>query len=137
MPTSNVIVKYTPANSGVAPDSKWSQTPDPKIKVNAGVTTINWSIMVVPASAGSIRFSTDPALLGVQLQGPTSPVWPGTAPSGDANGYSATIDNTLLAGQDKVHFPYVVNAVYTPANGASVAVQYDPEVEMDPPAIVA
>ena len=130
----NVTVKYTPGNS-----NPWSQAPAATVPVPPGSTTLNWSIQVIPASAGTIVFSTtspdstSPA--GVVFTGTGANAWPGTAPTGDANGWSSTINNQLPKGANSVNFPYVVNALYTPSGGTQVAVQYDPDVQEDPPNI--
>jgi hypothetical protein len=125
----NVIVKYTPANS-----NPWSQAPAATVHVPPGSTTLNWSIQVIPASAGTIVFSTtSPA--GVVFTGTGDNKWPGTAPTGDPNGWSSTINNQRPRGGTSVKYPYVVNALYTPSGGTQVAVQYDPDVQEDPPNI--
>ena len=124
-----VTVRYTPANT-----NPWSQTPASKIKVGSGSTTLNWNIQVMPASAGAIVFNTDPNSPGIQFD--TDVVWPGTPPSGDANGWSSTINNTLPRGSQAQTFHYVVNALFTPANGTQIQVTYDPDVQEDPPNVV-
>jgi len=124
----NVTVKYTPANT-----NPWSQVPAATVPVPPGSTTLNWSIQVIPASAGTIVFSTSPA--GVVFTGTGTNAWPGSTPTANASGWSSTIDNQLQKGANSVNFPYVVNALYTPDGGTQVAVQYDPDVQEDPPNI--
>jgi hypothetical protein len=130
-PPSPVIVKYTPAD----PDP-WSQVPGKKIHVNNGSTTINWTIQVIPASAGSIVFNMATATPGIEFTGTGNDVWPGTTPSGSANAWSSTVDNQLVKGNNPLSFHYKVNALYTPNGGTQQAVTFDPDVQEDPPTIV-
>jgi len=130
-PPANVIVKYTPGNS-----SPWSQAPDVKIKVSTGATTINWTIQVLPASAGTIVFNTATATPGIQFTGTGNNAWPGSTPSGSATAYSSTINNQLAPGSNPNNYHYKVNALYTPNGGTQIAVTYDPDVEENPPSVV-
>jgi len=129
----NANVMYTP--NPPAGKSSWSQAPSAKLKVGSGTTPLNWSIQVVPASAGTIVFSTTAAAPGVQFTGTGTNAWPGAIPTGDATEWTSSITNNLPPGANKVPYPYVVHAIYTPAGGTPVAIVYDPEVEADPPSI--
>lgn len=141
MPTQNVNVQYTPAN---AVGQQWSQVP-PKVHVPPGqTTTINWGLQVIPASAGSIVFSTansstvPPTPAGIVFNSNWTGSAPGPAlppPPNNAD-WTAQITNNLLKGDDPVTAYYAVNAVYTPSGGTAVPVQFDPEVESDPPTLM-
>jgi hypothetical protein len=120
-----VTVKYTPANPV---GQQWSQTP-PVVHVPPGSTEIDWNVQVSPSSAGDIIFGNP----GIEFTGTGQNAWPGTPPSGNDDGWSATINNTLVKGQNAVDFYYCVNALYTADGGSQIAVTYDPEVEEDPP----
>lgn len=122
----NIQVKYTP---GAA--DPWSQAPASKIVVTPGQTELDWSIQVIPASAGTIVFSSDPP--GIQFTGTGNSAWPGSPPTADGSDIKSTINNTLPSGSSSAKFHYRVNAVYTPANGTGTQVTWDPEVEEDPP----
>ena len=128
----NVQVMYTPGNA-----NPWSQAPSATIPVppNGNSTPINWSIQVVPANAGSIQFSTTTSAPGIQFTGTGNSAWSGGPVTGNATGWSTSITNNKKQGDASSQFPYVVNALYTPANGTQVAIQYDPEVEENPPSI--
>lgn len=130
-PNARVNVKYTPGNS-----NPWSQAPDVKVKVTSGQTEIDWSIQVIPGSAGTIAFNTAAATPGIQFTGTGNNAWPGSIPSGSANAFSATINNTLQPGQNAVPYHYQVNAIYTPAGGSATNVTWDPDVEEDPPHVI-
>lgn len=130
-PPSNVSVRYTPGNT-----KPWSQLPAPKIHVSPGSTVITWTIMVIPASAGAIIFNTNSLTPGIDFTEKGTAIWPGSDPTGDAIQWSSTIDNALPRGSNAIAYPYVVNALFTPTNGTQVPVQYDPDVEEDPPHVV-
>jgi hypothetical protein len=124
----NIQVKYTPANA-----NPWSQSPDKTIKVGSGTTPLNWSIQVIPASAGTIAFNTASTSPGIQFTGTGNSSWPGALPTADGDDYQSSITNTLPAGANSVSFHYRVNAVYTPTGGSPVNVTWDPDVQEDPP----
>lgn len=129
----NVQVKYSPGDA-----KPWSQAPSATIPVppNGNPTPIDFSIQVIPASAGSIQFNTSASAPGIQFTGTGNNAWPGTTPSGNATGWSTSITNNKKQGDPSSKYHYVVNALYTPANGTQIAVQYDPDVEENPPAVV-
>jgi hypothetical protein len=126
----NVNVKYSPTNQ-----DKWSQAPDKKVPVGSGTTELDWSIQVIPASAGTIVFSTETNTPGIQFTGTGNNAWPGPVPTGNANGWTASITNTLQPGSPSQSFHYKVNAVYTPAGGSPINVTWDPDVEENPPSV--
>ena len=51
----NVNVKYTPGDA-----DPWSQSPSKTIRIATGQNTLDWSIQVIPGSAGTIVFDTTP-----------------------------------------------------------------------------
>jgi hypothetical protein len=126
----NVNVKYTPGSQ-----DPWSQAPAKKVPVGTGTTTLNWDIQVIPASAGTIVFNTATSTPGIQFTGTGNSAWPGSIPTGDANGWSSSITNSLPPGSQSRSFHYKVNAIYTPSGGAPVNLTWDPDVEENPPSI--
>jgi hypothetical protein len=120
--TVNVTVLYDSASG------QWSaQNP---IKVSPGVTTISWKIGLTSASVGTIAFGTTSDFPGIEF----ADGWPGSAPQGDAQVWSATIDDTLGADDPPVEYEYTVNAYYQGANQQlpPQPLSWDPEVEEDP-----
>ena len=130
----NCTITYNP-NPGVG-QTTWSATENPITVVPPGSTPIRWSIALASGQSGSINFSTTTALPGIVFTG--TPAWPGDTPSGNANNWNSSLDNNLPVGADPITYNYVVNAVYIPpGKGANPQnVQWDPEVQEDPPANV-
>jgi len=125
-----IQIMYTPNAT-----DPWSQAPDKKIRVGTGQTELDWSIQVIPASAGTIAFNTNPP--GIQFTGTGNNAWPGSPPSANGTGdITATINNTLPKGGNSVSFHYKVNALFTPTGGTQQAVTWDPDVQEDPPPAV-
>jgi hypothetical protein len=124
----NITVQYQPGAT-----DPWSQAPDKKIRVGSGQTDLNWSIQVVPASAGTIVFATTPP--GIEFTGTGNSAWPGTLPAPQGSNWTSSINNTLPSGGKAVSFHYKVNALYTPAGGTQQTVTWDPDVQEDPPNI--
>ena len=122
----NVNVKYTPGDA-----DPWSQSPSKTIRIATGQNTLDWSIQVIPGSAGTIVFDTTPP--GIEFTGVGNNAWPGSPPTADGSDITSTINNTLPSGANSVSFHYKVNAVYTPAGGTPQAITWDPDVQEDPP----
>jgi hypothetical protein len=126
-------ITYNP-NPGVG-QTTWSASENPIQVVPPGNTPIRWSIEVANGQSGTIDFSITTAAPGIVFIPP--PVWPGEPPSGNANNWHSSLDDNLGQGASAIIYNYVVNAVYTPSgNSSGVNVQWDPEVEENPPANV-
>ena len=95
-----------------------------------GDTSIRWGIQFAAdvVSDATIQFSTDPNLPGIVFSG--TPSWPGSPPSGNANNWTSTVNNTQTGQQ----YYFRVNAVIT-GDGEDQPLEWDPEVEEDPPRV--
>ena len=131
MANINVQVIYDPSNNS------WSITGDnvngTTIEVyDKGANPIRWSIGLAQGGSGSIAF--DPST-GIDF---TSDLPPGDDPNGNANNWNWNLNNTLSSNSPAANYEYVVNAWYTPQQGATAqAKQWDPDVEENPPAQIA
>ena len=133
MANINCTIYYNP-NPGQG-QTTWSASENPIQVVPPGKTPIRWGIELASGQSGTIKFSTPPGAAGIVFA--ATPAWPGDAPAGNANNWNSSLDDTLAQGAQAVTYNYVVNAVYTPpGNSSSVNVQWDPEVEENPPANV-
>ena len=124
----NVTVVYNPT---AASGSQWSLTGDnvsgTTIEVNdRGANPINWGIQLATGASGSIAFNSSN---GIAFKTAVTPPTQGTTSS-----WNWTLTNNLQPNSTSLNFEYVVNALYTPQNGTQQNVQWDPDVEENPPA---